>query len=73
MSGKLGAVPRQLNTGAAMADDQDARRVITLQAACDGMGGGNIAAKLKASAMAACVQIVLLQPTQRAREGIAGR
>ena len=46
MSGKLGAVR---NTGAAMADDQHERRVITSQAACDGWGGGNIAAKLKAS------------------------
>ena len=52
-----------------MADDQDNRRVITLQAACDGMGGDNIAAKLKASAMgsAGATSVILQSPNARAR------
>ena len=72
MSGKLGAVR---NTGAAMADDQHERRVITSQAACDGMGGGNIAAKLKASAKgsAGATSVTLQSPNARACERGAKR
>ena len=59
---------RQLNTGAAMADDQHERRAITSQAACDGWGGGNIAAKLKTSAKgsAGATSVTLQSPNARA-------